>query len=111
WTPFGFDVQWGRLPSRTCDFMEAHGVRGHGFNAFELGGWLLFRFWPDTTRLPFIDIHQAGTDQDLNDYLAMMSDPQIWRALDGRRHFLWAMTQTPIEADAIDADSSFVPVF
>jgi hypothetical protein len=44
-------------PVAACDFMEKHGVRGRGFNDFFLGGYMLWRFWPDRGRLPWIDIH------------------------------------------------------
>jgi tetratricopeptide (TPR) repeat protein len=111
WAPFGVDVTWRQLPVGACDFMAAQGVRGRGFNAFEQGGYLLFRFWPDRERLPFLDIHQAGTEQDLADYAAMLEEPAPWQELDRRRRFDWALVQSPPQADALDADSSFVPVY
>ncbi len=109
--PLGVDVEWSLLPAEATAFMEAHGVRGHGFNSFEAGGWLLHRFWPDSTRLPFIDIHQAGTPEDLDDYAALGRDPAAWRALEARRRFEWALAWSASQANAIDQDSSFVPVF
>src|SRR5207249_2455776 len=54
-------VRWDLLPVRACDFMAEHDVRGRGYNMFWHGGYLLWRFWPDRDRLPFMDIHQTGT--------------------------------------------------
>ncbi len=46
-----------RAPVAACDFMQAHGVRGRMLNDFFLGGYVLWRFAPDSTRVPFMDIH------------------------------------------------------
>src|SRR5439155_12870713 len=60
---FGYGWLHTPYPERACDWMEQHGVRGRAFNAFSFGGYLLWRFYPDPGRLPFMDIHQAGTKQ------------------------------------------------
>jgi hypothetical protein len=49
--PIGIGFDWRKYPVAACDFMEAHGVRGRGFNQFGFSGFLLHRFWPDRTRL------------------------------------------------------------
>jgi hypothetical protein len=105
----GFD--WSRHPVRACDFIEREGVRGRGFNPFHFGGYMLFRFWPDTTRLPFIDIHQSGTREDRNQYYWSMSVPEFWTRLDGRFHFDYCLLQRPqLETDhlldVLDADTT-----
>src|SRR5262249_33952110 len=51
-------------PSAACDFIEQHGVRGRMFSPYYFGGYVLWRFWPQRDRLPFMDIHQSGTRAD-----------------------------------------------
>ena len=103
-------------PRAACDWIAAHDVRGRAFNSFEWGGYLLWRFWPDPARLPFMDIHQTGTREDRLDYVRAMTDPDGWRALDGRRRFDWALVKA-LHApgvrtlDILDADTSFALVF
>src|SRR5262249_1595114 len=62
-TGFGFGWEHRFYPERACDWIEQHGVRGRAFNSFLFGGYLLHRFYPDPGRLPFMDIHQAGTKE------------------------------------------------
>lgn len=106
----------GAAPVAACDFIAAHGVHGRAFNQFELGGYLLWRFWPDRDRLPFIDIHQTGTTQDRLLYVGASFDPQAWRDLDARRHFDWALVKSdPAAGDStihvIAGDSTWARVF
>ncbi|HEY6867335.1 MAG TPA: hypothetical protein VI792_08765, partial [Candidatus Eisenbacteria bacterium] len=103
-------------PAAACDFVAAHGVRGRAFNAFELGGYLLWRFWPDRTRLPFMDIHQTGTREDRRDIAGAMFDERVWRALDARHRFDWALLKRlhspqDFTIDHLEADSAWVLVF
>jgi hypothetical protein len=111
WTRFGVGAEWSFVPAQSTDFMAAHDIRGRGFNSFETGGWLLHRFWPDSTRLPFIDIHQTGRPEDLAAYAAMYDTPAAWRTLDDRYHFPWVLLWSAAQENALDQDSSFVPVF
>src|SRR5262249_17249776 len=57
-------------PGAACDFIEQHEVRGRMFSPYYFGGYVLWRFWPERDRLPFMDIHQSGTraDRDLYAY-------------------------------------------
>jgi tetratricopeptide (TPR) repeat protein len=96
--------------------MEREGVRGRGFNHFYLGGYLLQRFWPDRSRLPFMDIHQTGTRADRDLYAYAMSDAGAWHELDRRHRFDWVLLRrVPYSGDFLvehlDADSSFALVF
>ena len=38
-------AEW-RYPGEAADFLIAHGVRGHIFNTYEQGGYLMWRLWP-----------------------------------------------------------------
>lgn len=112
----GLDFDWRRYPVRACDFMAAHSVRGRGFNRFELGGYLLYRFWPERDRLPFMDVHQAGTREDRDLYVRSRSDPEGWRMLAQRHAFDWALVIRDRErpdplVDFLDRDSAFACVF
>ena len=87
---FGFDA--ARYPVAACDFMEQHEVRGHGINDFYLGGYLLWRFWPDSTRLPFIDIHPEDKAAPVRlAYQKAFTSASGWAALDGQYRFDYAL--------------------
>jgi hypothetical protein len=79
--PLGIGFMWNKYPVAACDFMEAHDVRGRGFNQFGFAGYQLYRFWPDRTRLPFIDIHQAGTRDTRYVYAWVQQSEEAWRTL------------------------------
>lgn len=111
---FGLREEW--FPVAACDFMQAHGVRGRGFNHFFLGGYLLWRFFPERDRLPFTDVHQAGTREDRALYAASATDGGAWRALDQKYAFDWVLlNRWRVEGDRsldhLDQDSSFALVF
>jgi len=114
----GFGYGWVHTlyPERAADWIETHGVRGRAFNTFPFGGYLLYRFFPDPGRLPFMDIHQAGTREIRYTYAWSMQDLDAWHALDGRYHFDWALLPRvlagePDLADFLDADSTWALVF
>jgi hypothetical protein len=112
----GAGVAWSFYPVAACDFIERTGMRGRGFNEFSLGGYMLYRFWPDRSRLPFMDIHQAGARVDRDAYAFTFSEVQAWRDLDGRHRFDYALLRRmPFPGDHllefVDADSSFALVF
>lgn len=112
----GYGFLWSRYPVRACDWIEAHDVRGRAFNPFSYGGYLLWRFHPDSTRLPFMDIHQAGTPRIRYEYAWAGQDSAAWRALDGRWRFDWAISMRGAVSrvgllDFLDADSAWALVF
>jgi len=121
WTHFqgpigiGFDLR--HTPSYACDFMKAHDVRGHGFNHFYLGGTMIFRFWPDTGRLPFVDIHPEDWPKQRRDaYYRAISSPEGWAALDERYHFDYALLSRRYLSgyglpDLLDSDPRWALVF
>jgi hypothetical protein len=110
----GLRNEW--FPIHACDFIAAHGVRGRAFNDFYLGGYMIWRFWPERGRLPFMDIHQTGTRADRRLAAAVTTDPAAWSELDGRHRFDYALlnrcwTEADRSLDALDADTSFAAVF
>jgi len=112
----GVGIEPTTVPAQACDFIAATGVRGRGFNPFEYGGYLLWRFWPDRTRLPFLDIHQTGSREDRRLYAEAFLGRAGWRAADGRHRFDYVLLpreQAPGTRllDDLDADSSFALVF
>ena len=114
--PLGIGLEWKAYPVAACDFMAQHGVRGRAFNHFRTGGYMLWRFWPDRGRLPFMDVHQAGTPDLRRRYLEALARPGGWEALDREFHFDYALLARPqvpgdILPDVLDADSAWAPVF
>jgi len=115
---FGIGMDERRLPVAACDFIAAHDVRGRAFNPFYFGGYLLWRFWPEQDRLPFMDIHQSGTPGLREAYVRAVTRPGGWQALDGRYRFDWvlldaaqhALARDPMR-DVLDQDERFALVF
>jgi hypothetical protein len=116
--PLGVGFDLTQYPIAACDFIEAHRLRGRLFNEYYNGGYLLWRFWPDRARLPFMDIHQSGTPEDRKLYPYVFVDGQAWQRLDQRYRFdllLIDGQQHAVEGDRLpdiaDADSSFALIF
>ncbi len=115
-TGFGYGWVHTLYPERASDWIEQHGVRGKSFNVFSFGGYLLHRFYPDPGRLPFMDIHQAGTKDIRYLYAWSLQDSTAWRELDRRFRFDWVLLPrvlagNPDLADFLDADSTWALVF
>jgi len=114
--PNGVGFVWNQYPVAACDFMAAHDVRGRGFNQFGFAGYPLYRFWPDRTRLPFMDIHQSGTKRDRDLCAWAQERDEAWRELDQHYQFDYALlSRTFYERnhplDILDADSTWALVF
>jgi Flp pilus assembly protein TadD len=112
----GIGIDLTRYPVAACDFIAAHGIRGRGFNQVRTGGYLLWRFWPDRTRLPFIDIHQGVSPEDRDLYAAVFTDPERWVDLDRRHRFDFALLDRRQYGsdrlyDRLDRDSTWALVF
>jgi Tetratricopeptide repeat len=121
WThgePLGVGFAERRVPKAACDFMLAHDVGGHGFNPFYFGGYMLWRFWPEKDRLPFMDIHQSGSSDERDRYVRTFTQPEGWNQLDTRYRFDYALldaaqdppARDPLR-DLLDADPRFALVF
>jgi hypothetical protein len=116
--PIGTALLPSSYPAGACDFMEKQDIRGRGFNHFELGGYLLWRFWPQKDRLPFVDIHFELTEDPVIRRLAglALTQPDAWRQLDQREHFEWALLRRlhslgDVSLDILEADSTWRLVF
>lgn len=113
---FGYGERPGVQPERACDWIEQHDVRGRAFNVFGFGGYMLYRFYPDPGRLPFMDIHQAGTKQIRYVYAYALQDSNAWHEADRQFRFDYVMLPrtlagSPDLADFLDADSTWALVF
>ena len=106
-----------REPVAACDFMMSHGIRGRGFNDFFLGGYMLWRFWPDPGRLPYFDIHpEDKPEAERLAYLRAFTSTSGWVALSRRRGFDYALLsrlrmRDPGLLDALDLDPDWALVF
>jgi hypothetical protein len=97
--------------------MQQHEVRGRGFNDFFLGGYLLWRFWPDPGRLPYFDIHPE--DEPVAERIAYrhaFTAAAGWTALEQRRGFDYVLLsrvrlRDPGLLDVLDADPDWSLVF
>ena len=88
----GFGLDMPELPVAACDFMATHGVRGRGMNHFTQGGYQVWRFWPDRSRLPFFTIHtEYGTPERRALYWRAFFTRAGWQALDQRYRFDYAL--------------------
>lgn len=96
-----------------CDFIERHDMRGRMFNQFETGGYLLWRLWPE--RLPFTDVHQAGTPADMDTYIRAIFSEPWWRQLEERFQFDHAVINRRGVSDSLTAflerDTTWARVF
>jgi hypothetical protein len=116
--PLGVGYDESHYPVRACDFMIEHDIGGRGFNQFYLGGYMLWRFWPDRERLPFMDVHQSGTQEDHRRYTRVFTDPYGWGEVDKYYHFDYALldaSESEVTGDqsleVLDVDTNFVMVF
>lgn len=104
-------------PRQACRFMAERGVRGRGFNHFYVGSTMLWRFWPERERLPFM----TGSPEDFpaeqrSLYFQAQGSAEGWRALDARYRFDYALlsrryTHSYGLLDLLDADPAWARVF
>jgi hypothetical protein len=112
----GFDLR--QYPIGACDFIEKQGLHGPVFCEYFNSGYLLWRFWPDRSRLPFMDIHQSGTDADRKLYPYVFASADAWRAMETRHAFELLLVDGSLSSvagdhlpDFLDADPSWALVF
>lgn len=115
--PPGFGIEWKLLPVRACDFIASHGVRGRSFNTFSLGGYVLWRFWPERERLPFVDIHpEEALPEKRRDYVYSSYDLDVWREVQRKYRIDYVLISRITFAadrlpDFLDADTTWSLVF
>lgn len=112
----GIGIDWTRYPIAACDFMESHDVRGKGFNQGRTGGYMIWRFWPDRSRLPFMDIHQGVSAEDRERYAAVFTDARHWDDLDRHHRFDYVLLDRRQYGDDrlydhLDTDPAWALVF
>src|SRR5262245_57255653 len=116
--PFGIAWEWPNVPVGACEAIAREGVHGPLFNPHYFGGYILWRFWPDRDRLPFIDIHATGTPEDRDLTGFVLGEPRARMQPDARRHFQAAVIDGHLDRiinyrlpDAFDADTAWVLIF
>lgn len=112
----GLSFDASDTPVGACGWIAAHELRGRAFNPFHFGGYLLWRFWPDPGRRPFMDIHQTGTPEDRVLAAAAFSSRPAYRRLVERHRFDWALLDRRTAAeypllDFFDQDTTWALVF
>ena len=105
-------------PEAACTFIAEHHLSGRMFNPYYFGGYIAWRFWPDKSRLPFIDIHQTGSRHDRDLYTYAFADSDAWGELMRERDFEVAILDGHQEwvrgdrlLDFLDADHRWALVF
>ncbi len=77
---FGAGVQWFQYPVGGAAFISRENVKGQGFNCFEDGGYLIWRFYPE--RRVFIDGRQEVSGLGFFDlYSRIVTQPHHWDEL------------------------------
>ena len=116
--PLGMDIDLRQYPVGACDFIGAQALEGPIFNEYYYGGYVLWRFWPERSRLPFMDAHQSGTPEDRALYPFVFRSDAAWHELDARRQFELLLVDGSLRhvpgdrlPDILDADSSWALVF
>ena len=84
---FGVGWEQNQFPRRACDVIAEHRLRGPLFNPNYYGGYLMWRFWPEKSLLPFMDVHQSRTREDRDLYTFASVRREAWQEL-VRRHDL-----------------------
>lgn len=112
----GIAIRMREVPEHALNWAEAHGLRGRVYNPFYFGGYFLYRFWPDRERLPFMDIHQSGTERDRYEYVFAAWDKRAFADLNRRNRFEWIVWRrvnygSERTLDLFDADTSLALVF
>jgi hypothetical protein len=113
---FGIGFEERSVPIAACDAIAARNLRGRFFNPFHYGGYLLWRFWPDPGRLPFLDVHARGTHALWRLFLDGERSPEAWKRFTEAERFDVALLARPALpgdhlADFMDADTSWALVF
>lgn len=122
WTRAGTSIGVGLIethyPQAACDFIEENGVQGRSFNPFYLGGYMLWRFWPDEHRLPFMDNELSGGRLERERYARMFMQPGSWPQFRDQYLFDYVLldaAQDPrvgdVSRDVLDADTTYALVF
>lgn len=113
----GVGIDMRRVPKEAADFMDRNGIRGRGFNHMQIGGYLSHRFWPDSSRAPFVttqpELSPAATR---GNYLEALRRPAIWYALDGNLQFEYVLLERHQDPgdhllDVLDSDTTWTMVF
>jgi hypothetical protein len=112
----GFDLR--QYPVGACDFIAHENVQGPVFCEYFNSGYLLWRFWPDRSRLPFMDIHQSGTGEDRKLYPYVFASADAWHTLETRHAFELLLVDGSLSSvsgdhlpDFLDADPAWALVF
>ena len=96
---FGFSVSG--LPAKTADFILENNIKGKMFNSFGLGSYLIWRLYPhnqvfvDSRAQNYIEEGEDKTSLLLDNYKIFSGDEGIWRKLDDKYKFDFAIVEWP----------------
>lgn len=71
---FGVGVPAGRYPEDAVRFIQQNNIKGNFFNSYGIGGYLIWRFYPE--RRVFMD---GRVLNNIGDYYSMVDSSEGWR--------------------------------
>lgn len=96
---FGFSVSG--LPAQAADFILENDIKGKMFNSFGLGSYFIWRLYPhnqvfvDSRAQNYIKEGEDKTSLLLDNYKIFSGDESIWRKLDDKYKFDFAVVEWP----------------
>jgi hypothetical protein len=88
---FGVNYQFNpnRFPVQALDWLESHPQEGKMFNAFDWGGYILFRTWPN--HLAFIDSQTDVIGDATREYEMVVGLADDWREILAKYNIIWIL--------------------
>lgn len=80
----GIGVKEGKFPEGAVKFINDNGIDGNIFNTYGIGGYLIWRFYPE--RRIFMD-GRGLENNNLGDYYEMIDSVDHWKRFEGEYNF------------------------
>jgi hypothetical protein len=99
-----------RFPARAVDFVAAHGIRDHMFNADDWGGYLLYRL--PQNKVFFDDRHDFYGEAFVREFMRVAGVQYGWREVLNKYRVKWILL--PVDAsvtNALKETSDWKPIY
>jgi len=91
-------------PEWAVSFLDKAGVQGRMFNEYNLGGYLIWKAYPD--RRVFVDGRNVEYGADFIRQAVRWQEPEVWRALDAQWRFDYVVIDNSVDYRARVLDDS-----
>jgi tetratricopeptide (TPR) repeat protein len=91
-------------PEWAVSFLDKAGIQGRMFNEYNLGGYLIWKTYPQ--RRVFVDGRNVEYGADFIRQAAHWYEPEVWPSLDGRWRFDYAVIDNSVDYRAQVLDGS-----